>query len=378
MRRESAHYLQGVYEAIWRQVGASEDEARIFARCFARADVLGKDTQGIAAIPLVFPWVGSGAIRFGVPITVVKEGPAFAVVDGERGPGQIVGTKAMEIAIRKAREATVGSVWVRNSNDFTMATNFSIMALEHDYVGVAMSNGVPLVAPWGGRDQVFNTNPLSFVVPAGEEKPIIFDGSMSSVSHGHAILAARDRVRLPKDSMVDEAGHVTDDSIPIIVDAYERGSPQRGAIMPLGPKGFGWLIWVDVLAGIMSGMSAAKDITVHPSTDNPWTGGFFLMAINVGNLLSIDEFKTNVDDFIRNIKSGRLAEGFSEIVLPGERAMREAERRLREGVPIRPEDWRKLSAIASEVGIDMEALRVSVDEKMSTQQVQEEYMSWLR
>ena len=113
------------------------------------------------------------------------------LIDGNRGPGQVVATQAMEIAIEKAKNATVGLAWVRNSNDFTMASSYATMALEHDFIGLAMSNGVPLVSTWGGRDPVFNTNPLAFVVPAGTEKPIIFDGAMSSVSHAISSVSYR-------------------------------------------------------------------------------------------------------------------------------------------------------------------------------------------
>ena len=193
MRIESAQYLRSIYEAIARSLGAPDEEARVFAGSFIKADLFGKDTQGIACIALVYPWIRSGAIQFGTTPDVVKEGPSFALIDGNRGPGQVVATMAMEIAINKAKNATVGLVWVRNSNDFTMASSYATMALEHDFIGLAMSNGVPLVSTWGGRDPIFNTNPLAFVVPAGAERPIIFDGAMSSVSHGHVVLAARDR-----------------------------------------------------------------------------------------------------------------------------------------------------------------------------------------
>ena len=359
MRRESAGYLYTGYEAIWRALGASAEEAGTVARCTVSTDLAGKDTQGIAAIPLIYRSVRRGATRFGMPITIVKDGPAFAVVDGGRGPGMVVATRGMEIAIRKAREATVGCVWVRNTNEFAMAASYSTMALEQDYFGLAMSNGVPCVSAWGGRDQVFNTNPLSFAIPARAENPIVFDGAMSSVSHGHVVLAARDRLRMPGNPLIDEAGHVTDDPVPIILDPYDRNSEQLGAILPLGPKGFGWLILVDVLAAIMSGMSTANEIPFNPTSEKPWTGGFFLMAINIGDLVDLGEFKSKVDALIRNCKGSRLADGFREIVMPGERAQREAERRRREGIPIRDEDWANLSSIAGELGIDLEGLRKS-------------------
>lgn len=323
-------------------------------------------------LPVLYGSARRGAIRFGAPITILKEGPGFALIDGGRGPGLVVVTKAMEVAIQKAREGTVGTVWVRNANDITSAFNYSTMALEHDYFGLIMTTAIPFVAPWGGRDRIFSTSPLSFAVPAGAEKPIVFDGSISSVSHGRVVLSARDRVRLPESSLVDEAGHITDDPVPVIIDPYDRNSEQLGAILPLGPKGFGWLILVDVLAGIMSGMTTAKDIPFNASSENPWTGGYFLVAINVGNLVTLDEFKAKIDGLIRNCKTSRLAEGFSEIVLPGERAMREAERRQREGIPVRDEDWGNVSRIASELGIDLEALRAARNRNGSTQQSQEQ------
>jgi LDH2 family malate/lactate/ureidoglycolate dehydrogenase len=250
---------------------------------------------------------------------------------------------------------------VRNANDFTRATNYAIMALEHDYFGLAMCNGVPLVAPWGGRDPVFNTNPMAYAIPAGEELPIIYDGATSAVSHGHAVLAARNRARMPADPLVGEDGRFTDDPVPLITDPFDRNSEQLGAILTLGAKGFGWTILVDVLSSLMAGMTTAKEIPFHQSAEHPWTGGIFVMAVNIGNLVDLDEFKAKVDGVIRNCKASRLAEGFSEIVMPGERAQREAERRRRDGVPLREEDWANVVRIAAELDVDLEALRTKSD-----------------
>ncbi len=361
MLKESAGYLQAVYQALWGKCGASGEEARIIARCFLAADLYGKETQGIAAIPLLYPFARDGGVRFGAPIEVVGEGPGFALVDGHHGSGHVVATRAMEIAIAKAREATVGSVWVRNANDFTMAANYPIMALEHDYFGLAMCNGVPLVAPWGGRDAVFNTNPMAYAIPAGEELPIVYDGATCAVSHGQVVLAARDGVRLPADQLVGEDGRFTDDPTPLVTDPFDRGSEQLGAILPLGAKGFAWTILIDVLSGLMAGMNTAKEIPFHQTAEHPWTGGIFVMAVNIANLVELGAFKAKVDGLIRNCKASRLAQGFDEIVMPGERAQREAARRRRGGVPLRAEDWANVVRIAAELDLDLEALRTASD-----------------
>ena len=180
---------------------------------------------------------------------------------------------------------------------------------------------------------------------------------MSAESHGHVVLAARDGRRLAGLSLVEPSGHMTDDPTPIIVDPYDRNSEQLGAILPLGPKGFGWLILVEVLTGLMSGMGAAKHIPFIQTAAEPWSGGIFLMAINIGNLVDLDAFKSRIDGLIRDIKSSRLAAGFEEIVLPGERALAEAERRRRDGIPVRDEDWAYIERVAQETGVDLEAVR---------------------
>ena len=108
MRVESASYLREVYRALGRAFGALEGEARLFAEPFVQADQYGKDTQGIACIDLVYPWVKTGAIRFGTPMETVSEGPSYALLDGNGGPGQITANRAMDVAIEKARESTVG------------------------------------------------------------------------------------------------------------------------------------------------------------------------------------------------------------------------------------------------------------------------------
>ena len=357
MRSETAQYLLAVYKAIWRGLGAAEEEADIYARCFVRADLLGKETQGIACVPLVYPWIRSGAIRFGQAITIEREGPSFALVDGHSSPGQVCAVRAMEIAIEKAREHTVGCVWVRNANDFTMATNYAEMALENDFFGLAMSNGVPLVAPWGGREALFNTNPMAFAVPAGEELPIIFDGATSAVSHGHVVLAARDGRAMPNSPLVDDQGHPTGDAGPLITNPFDRNSEQLGAIRSLGPKGFGWLILVEVLSSLIAGGTRAADIPFDQSAEKPWTGGFFLMAVNVGALLDVEQFKHQVDLLIRSCRESSPADGIDTVVMPGEKAQHEALRREREGVPLREEDWNNIVRIASEVGVDLDKLR---------------------
>ena len=96
---------------------------------------------------------------------------------------------------------------------------------------------------------------------------------------------------------MDENGRVTTDPKPLVLEPSNRNSEILGALLPLGPRGVGWLIWVEVLSGLLSGVAVSKDITWHASAEHPWEAGVFLMAIIIDRLVPIDQFKARVDDF---------------------------------------------------------------------------------
>lgn len=349
---KSAEELRAFYEEFARMFGANEEEKVIFAECFLRADLRGKDTQGIAVIPLMYPWFQNGGVQFGTPFCIIADQPSFAIVDGRHGPGQVLATRAMDVAISKAKASGIGSVWVRNTNDFAMAGNYSMRALADDCIGIVMSNGIPLVAPWGGREALFGTTPVSFAIPTASYDPIVYDGSFAAVSHGAVVLAARDGRRLPGPSLVDSEGKMTDDPVPFIVDPYDRNSKQHGAILPMGgSKGSGWLFLIDILAGVLSGGTTSGVMPFDPSKDQYSTIGQWLMAIDLAHLGAPANFKAKIDDIIRSVKSSTPMEGLNEVTYPGERAAKEEKKRLKDGIPVREEHWENISLIGQELGI---------------------------
>lgn len=357
MRSESPAYLQAVYQAIAEECGATQEEARTLAQCYLNADLTGRDTQGIALFPYIITQIKAGVIRFGQPVTTIKDGPGYALLDGGHGPGQLVTVKAMELAIQKAHDTAVGSVWVVNGNDIGMVSNYSQMALQHDFIGVAMTNTRPRVAPWGGRDPILGINPISFSIPAAKMNPIIFDGASGSLSSGAVVHAAREGLKFSGDYLVDEEGNMTNDPSGLVIDPYERRLSMRGAIAAQGAKGFASLIWVEIMAGLLSGGTLSAHSPLDPSADNPPTVGIFVQAIDVGKMVPIEEFKTHVDEFVQIVKASRVAEGFREILLPGDRALREEKRRRIDGIPVPDHYWERISVLAGELGIDLDALR---------------------
>ncbi|MFN8202211.1 MAG: Ldh family oxidoreductase [Solirubrobacteraceae bacterium] len=343
--------LHAQYRELATALGADEAEAEIFARCYVRADLRGLFTAGAAVVPYIISLIQHDLMRFGAPFEVVRDAPASALVDGGHGVGSVVATRAMDLAIDKARAAGVGCVWIAHGGDFGLASNHALQAIEQGLVGIAMRNGTPRVAPWGGRDGFFGTDPISVGIPAGERDPIVIDMSAGSFSVGRTVMAARDGRRMPSAHLVDAEGRYTDDPASIVADPADRESGLNGALVTLGHKGFAWQLIVELLAGLLSGMGTSNQNDYWPTPERRWREGSFVMAIDVEHLLPVADFLASVDGLIDALKAVRPAQGFDEVRVPGEAAAATERERRSNGIPIRDEDWDAIQRVAQELGL---------------------------
>lgn len=191
--RVSPGALSTFYATVAGILGAPPDEARVFASCLLRADLRGKHTQGAALLPYLVSLVRDGLARFDAPWSVVSDTGPAVVADGGYGLGSVVATRAMDLAVERAVRYAIGCVWVRNGGDFAMASNHVLQATDRGMVGVAMRNGNPRVAPWGGYTAAFGTDPVAVGVPCDEKPPmVVVDMAAGSYSVGQTIMAARD------------------------------------------------------------------------------------------------------------------------------------------------------------------------------------------
>lgn len=345
--------LRSVYTAFARHHGAPDDEAATFAACLLRADVRGHTTQGVALLPYIDELIGDDVMSFGQPFEVVRETVATAMVDGHRGVGQVVGTRAMELAIAKARDTGIGFVSVRGSSDYAMASTYALQALDAGQIGISMSTGPILVAPWGGRDARFCTNPIAIAVPAGDRDPIVIDMATSANSMGDVVRTARDGRLLDTPGVVDSGGRYTDDPRAVILDPMHRESRMSGALLPAGPKGFGWILIVELLAGLLSGERTWEDERPATSEERPAYYGQTFLAIDVAHFQDPAEFAASSDRLIEVLTSARPADGFERVRLHGANAAAEERTRLAEGVPVRDEEWAMVERLAERLGLSV-------------------------
>jgi LDH2 family malate/lactate/ureidoglycolate dehydrogenase len=343
--------LQGFYVRFARRHGADEDEASTFAARLLRADLRGHTTQGVGLLPYIGELLADHAMAFGRPFEVVRETSATAAVDGHRGVGQVIGTRAMNLAIAKARGVGVGFVAVRGSSDYGMASAYALQALEAGQIGISMSTGPLLVAPWGGRDARFCTNPIAVAVPAGERDPIVVDMATSAYSMGAVVRAARDGRRLGPASVADAYGRYTDDPATVILDVMQRESRMAGALLPAGPKGFGWILVVELLAGLLSGERTWLDEHRAGPVDRPAHYGQTFIAIAIEHFQDPEAFAAAADRMIETVTSSPPAEGFERVRLHGSQAALEERRRREHGIPVRDEEWAMVERTAERLGI---------------------------
>lgn len=344
--------LTSLYIRIAEALGAPPEEAEVFAHCMARADLRGMFTQGAAMIPYSVWMIEERLMRFGVPFKILREEPGMVLADGGYGVGAVVATRAMDFAIEKARTAGVGCVWVQNGGDFMMTANHTLQAVEQDMVGVVMRNENPRVAPWGGKEAFFFTNPISVAVPTDKEAPIVIDMAAGSFSVGQTVMAARDDKLLPSAHLVTGDGKYTDDPTKIVLDPEDRESGFSGSIVTLGHKGLAWALIIELFSGLLAGTNTSNKNDFEPTGERPWNEGMFHMAINVAKLQSVVGFKAAADEYIRALRGVEPAEGFKRVIVPGEIEAKKEQQRKKEGVPIRDEDWQGVMDVTARLGLD--------------------------
>lgn len=338
----TAAQLREIGTKIFLAAGASREEAEWVSNLLVKANLVGHDSHGFIRVIQYVKAIQRGDINTNAKLEIVKETPTSALVNGNWGFGQVIAKKAMEIAIDKGRNGTVGTVCAFNVYHIGRLADYTMMAAENDMIGVAMANSLRSVAAYGGVERLLSTGPLSYAFPCGCEFPFVLDIATSVVAEGKVRVALHKGEKLPEGCIIDKNGNPSTNP----ADYYDGG-----ALLPLGGdsyghKGFGIGLAVEVLSGILS-MSGQSYL---PSKKG---NGLFFQAINIESFLPIDEFKRQVDALVERTKSCKVRPGFSEILIPGEIEWRTERERLSKGIYLPDRTWEEIQTIASSYGLNL-------------------------
>jgi LDH2 family malate/lactate/ureidoglycolate dehydrogenase len=336
-----------------------EGDARITADVLVAADLRGISSHGVARLRRYVSGLRDGVMTARPDTEVVTETPTTVLIDAGGGLGQPVSYRAMEKAIEKAEASGTGFATVRNSNHFGIAGYYSMMALEHDCIGISMTNAAVLVVPTFGRDAMLGTNPISVAAPAGEEWPFVLDMATSTVPRGKLEVYRRLEKSIPVGWATDKSGTPTDDTGGVLDNLKERAG---GGLLPLGGagellgghKGYGLTLLVDVLCGVLPGAAYANLVYPKDEEGNPLPSaiGHFFGAWRVDAFRPVEDFKATMDDLQQRLKNAPKAEGQDRIYVHGEKEYQEAERNAQNGIPLNPKVAADLQAIGEELHVE--------------------------
>ncbi len=350
-------YLLDFTREVFMKMGCNQEDARQIADVFVAAELRGLPSHGMIRIKDYFQLWKANRINVKPKIRVVHETPSTAVVDGDGAVGMVAATRSMEIAIGKAAHVGTGWVSTRNSNHYGIAGFYAMMALQHDMIGLCMTNANPLVAPTFSISPMLGTNPMAVAIPAGKEPPFVADFSTTPIARGKLAVAEKKGEKVPFGYIQDKNGQPSDDpailksggSMLTLGGDYEHGSH----------KGYCLSAIVDIFSAIFSGANfgpfVPPSVAYLPVLDTKvgeGTGHFF-GAMRIDAFQEPSVFKANMDKWIATFRNAKPASGREGVLIPGD-PEREKEIKLRaEGIPVLPAIVKDLKEIGEELGISI-------------------------
>lgn len=337
--RFAPNQLEAWSVALLRAAGVREADATEVAQHLIFADMRGVDTHGTSRLTIYVQRIEQGSIACDNTPHIVHETPVSALIDGDNGLGQAVATYATDLAIAKAATAGMAAVAVRHSNHCGCMAYYTLRMARAGLIGIGATNSPASMPPFGARDALFGTNPLSVAVPAGHDEPFVLDMATSQVARGKILNAAREGRSIPEGWALDRDGRPTTDSAAALA----------GYVVPLGgAKGSGLAFVVEILAGVLPGALLSTQMpSMYGDPATPARLGQFFLALRPDLFMPRDEFEARVEQVMTDLRGLQPAPDYQQVLAPGdvERA-KESEYRLR-GIPIQPGVLREFNDMAS-------------------------------
>jgi uncharacterized oxidoreductase len=334
--------LRRAIEAVVAAGGSDAREAGIVAENLVTANLTGHDSHGVGMIPRYVDSLLEGGLKVNRHPSMVFDGGAMITLDGQSGYGQVIGLEAMEIGIERARKHGICVMGLGRSHHLCRIGQWAEQAVAAGLVSLHFTNVISrsIVAPHGGADARFGTNPMTVGIPIPNEPPFILDMATSAVAQGKIRVAHNKREKVSADWLIDDQGNPTPD-------------PRFGVIEPFGAlrtfglhKGYGLAVVCELLGGALTGGG-----TWHSddrSKKRVWNG-MLTILIDPRRLGTSDSFATETTAFLESLRRSPVAPGFDKVRIAGEPERETRAKREREGIAVDENTWEEIVAAGAKL-----------------------------
>lgn len=338
--RISLASIEKVADEALEKIGVDDESRKIIVDTIIFANQRGVATHGIGRLPLYIKKTQAGHMNPQNQVQTVLDSAAIAVLDAHNCFGQVAAYMGTKLAIQKAKEYGAAVVGVRNSNNFGTAGYFGDMAAREGMIAMIYANAAPAIAPTGGTKTIFGTNPICYAFPGGEgEYPILLDMATTVAARGKIRLAAKNGEKIPLDWAIGPDGVPTDDP----------NEALKGSLLPIaGYKGYGLSMFVDLLAGLLTGSAHGGEVKNLSKLDSDSGNGHLFVVIDTGCFLTQEQLKHEIVQFRERVKQCG-PEG--KIFMPGEKeyVFRQAHQ---DAVEISQKQFDEISEIVASIGVN--------------------------
>ena len=288
------------------------------------ADASGIHSHGAVRVDYYAERIAKGGVTLDPQIEFEKTGPSTGILHGQNGVGQFVALKGLEHAMAMAKESGVAVVGVKEMSHSGALSYYVRKAAEQDLIAITMCQSDPMVVPFGGTDNYFGTNPIAFGAPRKNGAPIVFDMATTVQAWGKILDARSKNKEIPDTWAVDGEGKPTTNPHDV-----------HGLLPIAGPKGYGLMMMVDILSGMLLGLPFGKHVSsmYNDLTKGRDLGQLFIL-IDPKRFTDLDAFKENIEQMVSELHAIPAAAGFSQVYYPGELGQVTLENYTENGIPV--------------------------------------------
>ena len=347
--------LRAQATAVFIACGSSTQEAETVASNLVMANLSGHDSHGIGMLPRYVDAVLEGGLVPNAAVATQVDIGSMLTLNGQRGFGQVVGTQAMALGMARAKTHGSCIMALSNAHHLGRIGHFAEMAVAQGLVSIHFVNVLsrPVVAPWGGSDGRFGTNPFCVGIPmAGRDRErsggahFILDFATSVVAHGKMRVAHNQGQQVKPGLLIDEQGKPSTN--PAVVVVPQPGG-LMGALMTFGEhKGYGMAVACELMGGALTGGGTWRG---PDSGKRAVINGMLTILIDPAKLGTQAAFDQEAAAFIDWVKQSPAASGFDAVQMSGDAERLARIEREAGGIEVDEQTWQEIVAAGGKVGV---------------------------